>query len=84
MDAGIGISMGSGATAGAGSSYAQMVLYQWGNGQWEQLFSCSATVGKEGINSNNYEYNTMTPKGAFPLGVVLTAASQWAGMTLSF
>ena len=67
-------------TAGAGSSYAQMVLYQWGNGQWEQLFSCSSTVGKEGINSNNYEYNTMTPKGAFPLGVVLTAASVNTGL----
>ena len=60
-------------SAESDSSYAEMTLYEWKDGEWSKSFSCDATVGKNGgISSNNSESNTLTPKGTFRLGVVLT------------
>ena len=61
-------------TADSGSSYGTMNVLNWEDGEWVSKFSCSATVGKGGISSDNSESNTLTPKGSFRLGVVLTAS----------
>ena len=59
-------------SAESGSSYANLTMYEWKDGKWSKLFSCEATVGKNGgISSDNSESNTLTPKGTFRLGVVL-------------
>lgn len=67
-------------TASSGSSYATMVLYNWDDGEWISKFKCDATVGKGGISTNNSESNTLTPKGSFPLGTVLSASHQDTNM----
>lgn len=61
-------------TASSGSSYGTMEVFNWENGEWVSQFECDTTVGKGGISSDNSESNTLTPKGEFPLGVVLTAS----------
>lgn len=64
-------------TAKSGSSYGTLRLYDWENGDWEKKLECKATVGKNGgISSDNSESNTLTPKGSFHLGRVLTVSSQ--------
>lgn len=62
-------------TAGAGSSYATMTLFDWEDGQWVSKFSCDATVGKKGIASDYREGSKKTPLGTFKLGVALSANS---------
>ncbi len=69
-------------TAAAGSSYGTLTLYEWENGGWVSKFSCDATVGGDGISSNNNESNTCTPYGEFPLGVVLSASTPTTGMNV--
>ncbi len=69
-------------TAASGSSYGTLTLYEWENGGWVNKFSCDATVGGDGISSNNSENNTCTPYGEFPLGVVLSASSPTTGMVV--
>ena len=69
-------------TAAAGSSYGTLTLYEWENGGWVNKFSCDATVGADGISSDNSESNTCTPYGEFPLGVVLSASSPNTGMVV--
>lgn len=59
-------------TAPSGSSYGTLELYNWENGQWVLQFSCSATVGKNGISSNYGEGKKRTPAGEFKLGVALS------------
>lgn len=61
--------------ASSGSSYADMTLYEWRNGDWEAIFSCDATVGKNGIGTNYGEGKKITPQGVFKLGVALSANS---------
>ena len=69
-------------TASSGSSYAKLKLYNWEDGEWAKKMECDATVGRNGgISSNNSESNTLTPKGSFPLGVVLTASYQNTSMS---
>ena len=55
----------------SGSS-ASMRLYDFQNGKWTKTFSCSATVGKNGVSSDYYEGKNTTPKGTFPIGTVLS------------
>ena len=62
-------------TAGAGSSYATMTLFDWEDGQWVSKFSCDATVGKKGIASDYREGSKKTPLGTFKLGVAMSANS---------
>lgn len=61
--------------ASSGSSYADMTLYEWRNGDWEAIFSCDATVGRNGIGTNYGEGKKITPQGVFKLGVALSANS---------
>ncbi len=51
---------------------ASMRLYEYQNGTWIKIFSCSATVGKNGVSSDYYEGQSTTPKGTFHLGTVLS------------
>lgn len=60
-------------TAASGSSYGELALFNWENGEWIQVFSCEATVGKNGISSNYGEGKKRTPAGEFKLGVALSA-----------
>ena len=59
-------------TALSGSSYGKLALFNWENGEWIQVFSCDATVGKNGISSNYGEGKKRTPAGEFKLGVALS------------
>ena len=69
-------------TAESGSSYATLRMYSWENGDWSKKMECPATVGKDGgISSDNSESNSLTPKGTFHLGKVLTASDQATGMS---
>lgn len=58
-------------TASSGSSSGKLRLYNWENGDWKEVFSCSATVGKSGISSNYGEGLSATPKGTFKLGYLI-------------
>jgi len=60
-------------TAASGSSYGQLELYNWENGEWKLVFTCDATVGKNGISSNYGEGKKRTPAGEFKLGIALSA-----------
>ena len=59
-------------TAYSGSSYGTLELHNWENGEWIQVFSCDATVGKNGISTNYGEGKKRTPAGEFKLGVALS------------
>lgn len=59
-------------TAPEGSSKATLTLCVWEEGDWREVFSCQATVGKKGIGENYGEGRSVTPEGLFPLGFVLT------------
>ena len=51
---------------------ATMRLYEYSADGWKKIFSCPATVGKNGVSSNYYEGGNTTPKGTFRLGTVLS------------
>ncbi len=55
------------------SSSATLTLYNWGDGEWQPQFTCDAKVGKNGIGYDYGEGKSVTPKGLFKLGVVLSA-----------
>ncbi len=59
-------------TAKSGSSSGTLKLYKWTDGQWNEQFSCNATLGSQGISSTYGENSTATPKGTFKLGTVFT------------
>ena len=52
---------------------ASMKLYDRSSGESKEVFSCNATVGQYGVGDNYGEGKKITPKGLFPLGVVLSA-----------
>jgi len=58
-----------------GSSYGTLTLYNWENGDWQEQFSCSVTVGKNGISTNYGEGKGYSPEGIFKLGIALSANS---------
>ena len=60
-------------TAGSGSSNGTLTLCNWENGAWVSAFTCTATVGKNGISSNYGEGKGRSPEGIFKLGVALSA-----------
>ena len=59
-------------TASKGSSYADAVLYEWKDGDWSEIATYSATVGKNGIGAAR-EGSSTTPQGLHELGVVLSS-----------
>ena len=59
---------------------ATMTLYDLTEIGWIKTFSCRATVGQNGIGSNYGENKKITPKGTFPLGVVLSQKRMTYGM----
>lgn len=63
-------------SASKGSSNAKLKLYTWRDGDWDEDFSCSAKVGKEGISSNYGEGISATPQGTFKLGVLIATANK--------
>ena len=48
-----------------------MELMNWENGEWKAIYSCKATIGKNGAGSNYGEGKKITPTGIYKLGVVL-------------
>ncbi len=58
-------------TTSYGSSNATMQLMNWENGNWESVYSCKATIGKNGAGSNYGEGKKITPTGIYKLGVIL-------------
>lgn len=56
-----------------GISYATLSLLQMNadTGKWDTINEYYARVGREGISSKYGENNSHTPKGTFPLGVLL-------------
>ncbi len=63
----------------SGSS-ADLMLYEYIDNGWSKIFSCQATVGSAGVGSNYGEGRNVTPKGTFPLGVVLSQKRMTYGM----
>lgn len=61
-------------TAARGSSYGTATLYEWSEGDWQQLATYDVTLGKNGIGTGA-EGSKRTPQGIHKLGVVLTANS---------
>ena len=59
---------------------ANMTLYDLTEIGWIKTFSCRATVGQNGVGSNYGENKKITPKGTFPLGVVLSQKRMTYGM----
>ena len=59
-------------TAAAGSTQATAVLYQWEQGDWQEIAFYNAVIGKNGIGPAA-EGSRRTPEGTYRLGVVLTA-----------
>ena len=55
----------------SGSS-ANMMLYEYYEGEWHKTFTCSAAVGESGVGYSYGEGKKITPKGTFPIGVVLS------------
>ncbi len=53
-------------------SDAIMTFYNFESGSWIKKFFCTATVGKNGVGTDYGEGKKITPKGSFPLGVVLS------------
>ena len=60
---------------GNGGSYATLSMHQKVNGQWQQILSCSARVGYNGISSNSREGDGKTPAGIYSLGQAFGVAS---------
>ena len=58
-------------SASSGSSNGKLKLYTWAEGDWQEEFSCTAKVGKEGISSSYGEGIYATPKGTFKLGYLI-------------
>lgn len=59
-------------SASSGSSYATATLYEWADGDWQQLASYNARVGKNGIGPAA-EGSLRSPMGTHKLGIVLSA-----------
>ncbi len=57
--------------AHSGLSNATMQLMNWEDGDWKSVYTCKATVGKDGIGSNYGEGKSVTPAGTYKLGVIL-------------
>ena len=55
-----------------GSSEANLVLCEWKNNEWVEVFSCYGVVGKQGVSIDYGEGKKVTPMGTFPLGFVMT------------
>lgn len=62
-------------SAPQGSSSGVLTLYEWSDGDWKSEGSFPATLGALGIRSDYGEGQNATPRGTFPLGVVLTNQS---------
>ncbi len=58
-------------TATSGSSNATMQLMNWENGNWKSVYTCKATIGKNGAGTNYGEGKKVTPVGTYKLGVIL-------------
>lgn len=59
-------------TAAIGATQAKATLYEWKNGDWQQLAVYNASVGKNGLGTAQ-EGSRRTPLGVYDLGVVLSA-----------
>jgi len=57
------------------NSNATLKFYNWGDGEWEEMFSCSAKVGANGVGSDYGEGKKITPSGIFKLGIILSSHS---------
>ncbi len=70
-----------------GKSTATMQLMNFESGSWQLKYTCSATVGKNGIGYNYGEGKGITPAGTFKLGVILAETrpvnSAWPYITVT-
>lgn len=46
-------------------SSAILKLYQYNNGNWEEIFTCNGYVGSDGVSENYGEDSKASPKGTF-------------------
>jgi L,D-peptidoglycan transpeptidase YkuD (ErfK/YbiS/YcfS/YnhG family) len=73
-------------TATGGSSHATMQLQNWEDGDWKTVYTCKATIGKNGAGPNYGEGKGITPTGVFKLGVILCQtppANNWPYRTVT-